>query len=194
MVGPDGADLTYYGCTVSIPKGALAEETEITLNLDTAKPDVPGLVVSPVLRLEPSKVEFAQDVTVCLPLAVSAIPGLAESDWPQATLMCCTQAGWHTVEKTRLSYDEFSFHCSHFSAYCYVLDENDNKKVVKRLACFLHKGKPTENHNFEVATSICDDVPHVIEVRECIRSSLNYTASQAAKDLLYLSIYNAPIL
>ena len=164
MVGPDGAELTYYGCTVSIPKGALAEETEITLSLGIAKPDVPGLVVSPILRLDPSKVEFAQDVTVCLPLVVSPIPGLAESNWPEVALMCCTaEAGWHEVSKTRLGYGGFSFQCSHFSAYCCKLDRNGNEKTVKRLACFLHKGKPNGNH-FVVAASICDDLEDVIEV------------------------------
>ena len=160
-MGSDGAELSYYGCTVNIPPSALEEETEICLAI--LNTDLPKGLVSPLLRLEPSDLNFNCPVTVTLPLVISPSHETPESECPQVTLMCCRHGEWSEVQSTKLSYhDHLSFQCSHFSDYCYVCDE-ESGKIVKRLACHLYKRIPMGKY-LEVVVSICDDLQCVIEV------------------------------
>ena len=160
-MGSDGAELSYYGCTLSIPPGALDEDTEICLEI--LNTDLPELVVSPILKLEPSNLTFNCPVTVTLPVVISPSQTTPEAEWPQVTLMCCRYKAWNEVYSTQLSYEDLKFQCSHFSAYCYILNEDGKKTTMKRLACLLHKGLLKENQ-CEVTISICDDLAHVIKV------------------------------
>ena len=161
-MGSGGAELSYYGCTVSIPPGALDEDTEICLEI--LNTDLPELVVSPLLKLEPSNLTFNCPVTVTLPVVVSPSHAKPEDEWPELTLMCYANGEWSKLHSTKFTLGDLRmFECDHFSAYCWTIDENGNKKSVKRLACLLYKGAHQENHS-EVTVTICDDLPHVIEV------------------------------
>ena len=164
MVGSDGAELSYYGCTVSIPQNALEEETEISLEI--LNTDFPGLAVSPVLKLEPSNLRFHFPVTVTLPLVICpSHPTLSEPQSPELILMCCTNGKWSKLQSTKFRFGDLrSFECRHFSAYCWIYDKDGTKiGLKKRLACCLFKGLPNVNES-EVNVCICDDLPHVIEV------------------------------
>ena len=163
MVGSDGAELSYYGCTVSIPPGALDEDTEICLEI--LNTNLPEMVVSPVLKLEPSNLTFHCTVTVTLPVFISPS---TESHQPQLTLMCCTHGEWSKLKSTKLKLgDPRAFKCTHFSAYCWITDEDGIFRSLKRLACLMYKGAPKENQS-EVTVAICDDLKHVIEVNICL--------------------------
>ena len=160
-VGSHGAKLSYYGCTVNIPHSALEEEIEICLEI--LNNELPKGLVSPLLRLEPSDLNFNCPVTVTLPLVISPSHETPESECPQVTLMCRRHGEWSKVQSTTLShYDELSFQCSHFSDHCYFY-EGDSNKTVKRVACYLYKRIPKGNY-LEVIVSICDDLQCVIEV------------------------------
>ena len=159
MVGSNGAELSYYGCTVSIPPDALDEDTEICLEI--LNTNLPEMVVSPVLKLEPSNLTFNCTVTVTLPVFISPS---TESHQPQLTLMCCTHGEWSKLKSTKLKLgDPRAFESRHFSAYCWIEDKTGNGKWVKRLACLLYKGVPAGERT-ELTFYICDDLPHVTEV------------------------------
>ena len=160
VVGSNGAKLSYYGCTVNIPPNALEEETEICLEI--LNNEIPEGVVSPLLKLEPSDLNFNYPVTVTLPLVISPSHETPEFECPQVTLMCCRHGEWSEVQSTKLSYHaDLSFQCTRFSAYCYILGEGGKKISLKRLACFLHKSVRKEN---QLIVSLCDDLTNVVKV------------------------------
>lgn len=158
MVGSDGAELFYYGCTVSIPSGALEEDTKISLEFIST--DLHG-VVSPVLQLEPSNLNFNRPVTVNLPVVVYPHHTIPEVEWPKLILMCCENGKWSEIQSTK--FNDLTFKCNHFSPYCWTVGADGVGKWVKRLACFLYKGVPKEN-KAKVEVSICDNLPNVVEV------------------------------
>ena len=166
-MGSDGAELSYYGCTVSIPAGALEEDTEIAISLEVLNTDLSELVVSPVLKLEPSNLTFKRPVKVTLPLVVSPSPAVPEAEWPELTVMCYAEGKWSKVHTAKFTFgNSRSFECTHFSAYCFTIDENGQRKAVKRLACLLYKerGPVQQGDPTEVTVAICDDLQGVIEV------------------------------
>ena len=159
MVGSDGAELSYYGCTVSIPPGALEVDTEISLEFISTDLHV----VSPVLKLEPSNLNFNHPVTVNLPVVVCPCDTIPEAEWPELTLMRGENGKWSKMQSTKFSFTDFTFECNDSAAYCWVIDKNDVKKLVKRLACFLYKGVSLKKQAM-LTIFICDDLPHVVKV------------------------------
>ena len=164
-MGSDGAELSFYGCTVSIPSGALEEDTEISLEFISTDVVFPANlhVASPVLKLEPSNLNFIRPVTVNLPVVVCPHHTIPEAEWPELTLMCCENGKWSKIQSTKFKYIDLTFKCDHFSVYTWTYDANGVKTLVKMLACLLYKGVPRGN-KADVTVSVCDNLPHVIEV------------------------------
>ena len=167
MVGSDGAELFYYGCTVSIPSGALEEDTEISLefistDLHVVSPDDLH-VVSPILKLEPSNVIFHHPVTVDLPVVVYPSPTIPEAEWPELVLMCYENGKWSYKQSTKFKFRDLKFECNHFSRYYFAINRNRKRKFVKRLACLLYQGAPQGNQA-EVMVCICEELPPVVKV------------------------------
>ena len=167
-MGSHGAKLRCYGCTVTIPSGALEEDTEISLKIISTDLHVPELVVSPVLKLEPSNLHFKYPVTVNLPVVVFPCPTILEVEWPELTLMCCENGTWSKRQSAKFTSGGSRFECNHFSAYCMVADKKNKKKWMKRLACLLYKGVPDETQ-IKLTVSICDDLEGVIKVNISLR-------------------------
>lgn len=73
-VGPDGDILVVQGATVTIPKGALTKQVEITISAsEGAAPD--GYVaLSRVFKCEPSGTDFAQPVSMEMPFTDDGQP------------------------------------------------------------------------------------------------------------------------
>ena len=167
MVGSDGARISFYGCTVSIPHGALEEDTEISLEFISSDLRVvfPAdlHVVSPVLKLEPSNLYFNCPVKVNLPVVVYPLRTIPEAEWPELILMCCENGKWTKIQSTKFKFRDLEFECHHFTDFCWTYDANGKKKWVKMLSCLLYKGVPRENRA-KVKVSICDDLPHIIKV------------------------------
>ena len=159
MVGSDAAELPFYGCTVSVPPGALEEDTEISLEF--IRTDL--RVISPVLQLEPSNLNFNRPLTVNLPVVVCPHHTIPEAEWPELILMCCKNGKWSEIQSTKFKFKDLTFECSHFSAYCWTFGADGESKWVKMLTCLLYKGVPKEN-KAKVEVSICDNLPNVIEV------------------------------
>ena len=159
MVGSEGAELFYYGCTVSIPPGALEEDTEISLEFISTDLHV----ISPVLQLEPSNLDFIRPVTVNLPVVVCPHHTIPEAEWPELILMCYENGKWSKIQSTKFDFIDLTFECNHFSAYCWTVDADGERKWVKMLTCLLYKGVLKEN-KAKVEVSICDNLPNVIEV------------------------------
>ena len=164
MVGSDGAELSYYGCTVSIPNGALEEDTEISLEIISTDLNV----VSPVLKLEPSNLNFKCPVKVNLPVVVYPCRTIPEAEWPELILMCRENGKWSNIKSTMFNFTDLTFECNHFSVYYWKIGSNGKGKWMKRLACFLYKG--VQQKRAMMAVSICDDLPDVIKVSKCIMS------------------------
>ena len=167
MVGIAGAELSFHGCTVSIPSGALEEDTEISLEFISTDLRVvfPAdlHVVSPVLKLGPSNLYFNRSVTVNLPVVVYPLRTIPEAEWPELILMCCENGKWTKIQSTKFKFRDLKFECEHFSSFCWTYDANGKKKLVKMLACLLYKGVPRENRA-KVEVSICDNLPDAIKV------------------------------
>ena len=159
MVGSDGAELFYYGCTVSIPSGALEEATEISLEFISSNLQV----VSPVLKLEPQNLNFIHPVTVSLPVAVYPSPTIPEAEWPELILMQCHENGkWSYKQSTKFKFRDLKFECNHFSSYCLMIDASC-KKWERKLACSLYESVP-KGQQAEVTVSICDGLALVCGV------------------------------
>lgn len=161
VVGRDGAELSYYGCKVSIPPDALEQDTEICLDIRNAS--LPDMVVSSILRCEPTNLEFKCPVMITLPLNVSPVVSVPRSQWPELTLMCCRNGKWSKVESRKFSYEGMNFECTHFSLYCWTTDAFGQEKYTKNLACFLCKGE-FGIEGLDALVAICDNVPDVVEV------------------------------
>ncbi len=75
-VGPAGGSFTYEGVTLDIPKGAVAQETEITVTAtDTGIPEVPGRKrISRGFRFSPAVTTFAVPVKLSLPYDPAKVP------------------------------------------------------------------------------------------------------------------------
>lgn len=63
-VGAEGGEIAHEGVTLSIPAGALAADTEITITSTTADRQGPFTRYSPVYRFEPNGLAFAAPVSV----------------------------------------------------------------------------------------------------------------------------------
>ncbi len=73
-IGPEGGTIVVQGATMTIPKGALAETTNITVSaIDTAALDE-FVVLSKLFVCEPSGTSFAQPVTMEMPFTDDGQP------------------------------------------------------------------------------------------------------------------------
>ncbi len=66
-VGPEGDTIDVGGATVTIPKGALAAPTEITITATEAPPPDGFVALSKVFTCEPSGTNFTTGVTMKMP-------------------------------------------------------------------------------------------------------------------------------
>ena len=76
-IGPEGRTLTAGALTLTIPSGALATPTKISITEESAPPQKPYVALSPVYKLEPAGTKFARPVTVAIkPTTASAHAGI----------------------------------------------------------------------------------------------------------------------
>lgn len=73
-IGPEGGSIVVRGATVTIPQGALAEATAITISASDAAPFDDFVVLSKVFLFQPSGIDFARPVTLEIPFTNDAQP------------------------------------------------------------------------------------------------------------------------
>jgi hypothetical protein len=73
-VGPEGDTIVVQGATVTIPKGALTKQVEITISASEAGSPDGYVALSRVFKCEPSGTDFAQPVTMKMPFTDDGQP------------------------------------------------------------------------------------------------------------------------
>jgi hypothetical protein len=73
-VGPEGGTIVVEGATVTIPEGALAASTSITISVSEAGPPAEFVALSRLFKCEPSGTDFAKPVTMQMPFTDDGRP------------------------------------------------------------------------------------------------------------------------
>ena len=142
-VGPEGAEIPYYGAKIGIPKGTLQRKTTLTLSIMKMGP--PGkYCISPIIHFScHPKVKhlFAPQVKITFPLNVSPINVEDDSAWSQVSLMCLRKGLWTKLETRKMELSKMSFNCSHFCSYVLTLtdeekDDARNNIFSRSVHCF----------------------------------------------------------
>ena len=117
-VGVEGRCLSFCGCTVDIPAGALSTETNISLSIvQVALPD--GIRVTSILHCEPDGLLFNREVTIVLPLNGRPFNIKSQADVPKLQLMVrgSIKERWHSAKSQKLKFPGMSHSCKHFSIF-----------------------------------------------------------------------------
>ena len=120
-VGEEGKCLSFCGCTVNVPPGALSTETSICLSIvQVAPPD--GIRVTPILHCEPDGLQFNREVTIMLPLNGSPVNVVDQAELPELELMVrgSTEERWHSAEFQKLNISGMYHSCSHFTYFSWI--------------------------------------------------------------------------
>ncbi|XP_019620283.1 PREDICTED: p53-induced death domain-containing protein 1-like [Branchiostoma belcheri] len=141
-VGPEGGELQTPFCTVSVPRGAVTMETEITCQVinpnDVTLPLKDGeILVSDVIELGPHGTTFRKPVTVQMQYNSKSLDGATEA----VVWVTEDRAHWTELKTTKESKDKFSVSVDHFSIFAVISQPKQDKFTV-----------PTEGHTLTSST------------------------------------------
>ena len=144
-VGAEGKCLSFCGCVVDIPPGALSCETSICLSIEQVDPPG-GICVTPILHCEPDGLKFNQDIEVTLPLNGRPYEPVEKANLPELELMVrgSTEERWCCDRVQKLSFSGMSYSCRHFSwfAWSWTLEGFVTGKFwLKNISCSLFERK-----------------------------------------------------
>ncbi|XP_019619801.1 PREDICTED: p53-induced death domain-containing protein 1-like [Branchiostoma belcheri] len=130
-VGPEGGELQTTNCTVSVPRGAVTMETEITCqvinpNDVTISLEVGEMLVSDIIELGPPGTTFHQPVTVQMHCNSKSSDGATEA------AVWVTEDGihWTKLKTTEESEGKFSVVMDHFSIFAVISQPKQDQFTV----------------------------------------------------------------
>eukprot|EP00058_Branchiostoma_floridae_P007394 XP_002592882.1 hypothetical protein BRAFLDRAFT_117744 [Branchiostoma floridae] len=130
-VGPEGGELQTASCTVTVPRGAVTVETEITCQVinpnDVTLPLKDGeTLVSDVIELGPHGTTFHQPVTVQMQYNSTSSGGFME-----ATLWVTEDgADWTELKAVDKSENNLTVSVDHFSIFAVISQPKQNQFTV----------------------------------------------------------------
>ncbi|KAI8498787.1 positive regulation of extrinsic apoptotic signaling pathway via death domain receptors protein [Branchiostoma belcheri] len=121
-VGPEGGELQTTYCTVSVPRGAVTMETEITCQVinpnDVTLPLEDGkMLVSDIIELGPHGTTFHQPVTVQMQYNCAALCGATEA----VVWVTEDRSQWTELKTTQEGEDNLSVSVDHFSIFAVII-------------------------------------------------------------------------
>ncbi|XP_078695137.1 p53-induced death domain-containing protein 1-like [Branchiostoma floridae x Branchiostoma belcheri] len=130
-VGPEGGKLQTPFCTVTVPRGAVTMETEITCQVinpnDVTLPQKDGeMLVSDIIELGPHGTTFSKPVTVQMQYNSKSIDGATEAvvwvtkDWSQ----------WTELKTTKVGEDKLCVLVDHFSIFAVISQPKQERFTV----------------------------------------------------------------
>ncbi|KAI8515166.1 positive regulation of extrinsic apoptotic signaling pathway via death domain receptors protein [Branchiostoma belcheri] len=130
-MGPEGGNLKTAHCTVSVPRGAVTMETDITCQVinpnDVTLPLKDGeMLVSDVIELGPHGTTFRKPVTVQMQYNSKSPSGAMEA----AVWVTGDRSQWTELKTTEESEDKLSVSVDHFSIFAVISQPKQDKFTV----------------------------------------------------------------
>ena len=183
-VGVEGSCLSFCGCVVDIPPGALSCETSICLSIVQVDPP-DGICVTPILHCEPDGLKFNRDIEVTLPLNGGPYEPVDEANVPELELMVrgSNEERWCCDRVQKLNSSGMCFNCRHFSLFAWSWTPwgfLTGKFWYKRISCSLFEmkdGSQTTSLKLAICETFLEDVStcwhHFVDVRQVRISSVS---------------------
>ncbi|XP_078695023.1 p53-induced death domain-containing protein 1-like [Branchiostoma floridae x Branchiostoma belcheri] len=130
-VGPEGGELQTECCAVSVPRGAVTMETEITCQVinpnDVTLPLKDGeMLVSDVIELGPHGTTFRKPVTVQMQYNSKSLDGAREA----VVWVTENRSQWTELETSRKGEDSVAVSVDHFSIFAVISQPKQDKFTV----------------------------------------------------------------
>ncbi|XP_066271903.1 ankyrin-1-like [Branchiostoma lanceolatum] len=137
-VGPEGGELQTESCTLTVPRGAVAMETEITCQVinpnDVTLPLEDGaMLVSDVIELGPHGTTFHQPVTVQMQYSSGSSGGAREP----VVWVTKDRSQWTKLPTRKKDGDRVSVSVDHFSTFAVVSRPKQDQFTVPTGECTL---------------------------------------------------------
>ncbi|XP_078695129.1 p53-induced death domain-containing protein 1-like [Branchiostoma floridae x Branchiostoma belcheri] len=130
-VGPEGGELQTAYCTVSVPRGAVTMETDVTCQVinpnDVTLPLKDGeMLVSDIIELGPHGTTFRKPVTVQMQYNSKALDGATEA----VVWTTKDRSQWMELETSRKGEDSVAVSVDHFSIFAVISQPKQDKFTV----------------------------------------------------------------
>ncbi|XP_078695296.1 p53-induced death domain-containing protein 1-like [Branchiostoma floridae x Branchiostoma belcheri] len=130
-VGPEGGELQTTSCTVTVPRGAITMETEITCQVidpnDVTLPLKDGeMLVSDIIELGPHGTTFHKPVTVQRQYNNASLGGVREL----AVWVTEDRSQWKELKTSRKGEDRVAVSVDHFSIFAVISQPKQDQFTV----------------------------------------------------------------